>query len=85
MNILWAIIIGFISGAIAKLVMPEKDPGGFILTTLLGIIGATVSTWLGRLLGFYGPNEGVSLIAAVTGAAILIAIYHLIRPRHTTV
>ena len=69
MSIIWTIIIGFIAGIIAKFLMPgPNEPSGFILTTILGIIGAFVATWLGQALGWYGPNEGAGLIGAVVGA-----------------
>lgn len=83
MSILWAIIIGFIAGAIAKLLMPGRDPGGFIITTLLGIIGAIVATWLGRSMGWYGTDESAGLIAAVVGAVLLLLVYRLVRRRTT--
>ncbi len=83
MHILWAIIIGFIAGAIAKLLMPGRDPGGFIVTTLLGIVGAIIATWLGRAIGWYGPNDGAGLIASIVGAIILLLIYRLFRGRRS--
>ena len=68
MSILWTIIIGFVAGVIAKFIMPgSNEPSGFILTTILGIIGAFVATWLGQAMGWYGPNEGAGLIGAVVG------------------
>jgi uncharacterized membrane protein YeaQ/YmgE (transglycosylase-associated protein family) len=85
MNIIWAIIIGFIAGAIAKLIMPGRDPGGFIITTLLGIIGAIVATWIGRAAGWYGPDEAAGLIAAILGAILLLIIYRLFRGRRATI
>lgn len=79
MNILWAIIIGFIAGAIAKLLMPGKDPGGFIITTLLGIAGSLLATWVGQAAGWYGPGQGAGLIGAIIGAFVILFVYHLIR------
>ncbi len=61
----------------AKILMPGRDPRGFIITTLLGIVGAIVATYLGRALGWYGPGESAGFIGAVIGAIILLAIYHL--------
>lgn len=78
MQILWSIIIGGIAGAIAKLLMPGKDPGGIIITILLGIIGAVVATFLGRAVGWYHEGESAGLIGAIVGAVVLLAIYRLI-------
>lgn len=76
------IVIGGIAGAIAKLLMPGKDPGGCIITILLGIAGAVLAGWLGRLIGWYGPNDqGAGFIAAIVGAFILLFIYRLIAGR----
>jgi uncharacterized membrane protein YeaQ/YmgE (transglycosylase-associated protein family) len=75
MHILAWIIFGLIVGAIAKLVMPGRDPGGIILTMVIGIVGALIGGWLGRVLGFYGPNEGAGFLMSVVGAIILLAIY----------
>jgi uncharacterized membrane protein YeaQ/YmgE (transglycosylase-associated protein family) len=76
MGILWTIIIGFIAGVIAKFVMPgDNEPSGFILTTILGIVGAFVATYLGQALGWYRPGEGAGLIGAVFGAVIVLFVY----------
>jgi len=76
------IVIGGIAGAIAKLLMPGKDPGGCIITVLLGIAGALVAGWLGRLIGLYDANDqGAGFIAAIVGAFILLLIYRLIAGR----
>jgi uncharacterized membrane protein YeaQ/YmgE (transglycosylase-associated protein family) len=84
MSIIWTIIIGFIAGIIAKFLMPgPNEPSGFILTTILGIIGAFVATWLGQALGWYGPNEGAGLIGAVVGAVIVLAVWGMIARRRT--
>lgn len=83
MSILWAVIIGFIAGAVAKLLMPGKDPGGFIITTMLGIIGAVLATWLGQAMGYYRPDESTGMIGAVIGAVLLLMIYRLFRRRST--
>lgn len=79
-----AIIIGLVAGVIAKLIMPGRDPGGFIVTTLLGIVGALVATWLGRAIGWYGEGEAAGFIGAVIGAIILLAIYRMVAGRRTT-
>ena len=81
MHWLWTIIIGLIVGAVAKLLMPGKDPGGFIITMLLGIAGSLVGTWLGRAVGWYREGESAGFIMSVIGAIILPAIYHLVRRR----
>lgn len=84
MSIIWTIIIGFIAGIIAKLLMPGRDPGGFIITTLLGIAGAFVATWLGAAVGWYRPGEGAGLIGAIVGAVVILAIYRaFVGRRHT--
>ena len=76
MGILWTIIIGFIAGVIAKFMMPgDNEPSGFILTTILGIVGAFVATYLGQALGWYRPGEGAGLIGAVVGAIIVLFAY----------
>ena len=86
MWIIWTIIIGFVAGVIAKFLMPGRnEPSGFILTTILGIIGAFVATWLGQAVGWYGPNEGAGFIGAIVGAIIVLAIWGMISRRRTTV
>lgn len=76
MSIIWTIIIGFIAGVIAKLVTPGRnEPSGFILTTILGIVGAFLATWLGQALGWYGPGQGAGLIGAVVGAIIVLVAW----------
>jgi uncharacterized membrane protein YeaQ/YmgE (transglycosylase-associated protein family) len=76
MGIIWTIIIGFVAGVIAKFIMPgDNEPSGFILTAILGIVGAFVATYLGQALGWYGPNEGAGLIGAVVGAIIVLAVW----------
>jgi len=82
MSILWTIIIGFIAGVIAKFIMPgDNEPSGLILTTLLGIVGAFVATYLGQALGWYHAGEGAGLIGAVVGAIIVLFVYGLIAGR----
>jgi len=76
------IVIGGIAGAIAKLLMPGKDPGGCIITVLLGIAGALLAGWIGRAVHWYGPNDqGAGFIAAIVGAFILLGIYRLVAGR----
>ena len=83
MGILWMLIIGLIVGAIAKLIMPGKDPGGIIVTILLGIAGAFLAGFLGRALGWYGEGDAAGFIASVIGAIILLILYRLIRGRRS--
>jgi uncharacterized membrane protein YeaQ/YmgE (transglycosylase-associated protein family) len=79
MSILWTIIIGFVAGVIAKFIMPgENEPSGLILTSILGIVGAFVATFLGQALGWYRPGEGAGLIGAVVGAIIVLVIYGMV-------
>jgi uncharacterized membrane protein YeaQ/YmgE (transglycosylase-associated protein family) len=84
MGFLWTIIIGFIAGLIAKFLTPGRDPGGFILTTLLGIVGALVATWLGQAVGWYRAGEGAGLIGAVVGAVIVLLVYNWFANRRST-
>lgn len=76
-----AIIIGGIVGAIAKLIMPGRDPGGFIITILLGIAGSLVATYLGQSLGWYRPDQSAGFIGSVVGAIIILLAYRLIARR----
>jgi uncharacterized membrane protein YeaQ/YmgE (transglycosylase-associated protein family) len=79
MSFIWTIIIGFLAGVIAKFLMPgPNEPSGFILTTVLGIVGAFVASYLGQILGIYGPGEGAGLIGAVVGAVIVLAVWAMI-------
>ena len=76
MSIIWTIIIGFVAGIIAKFLTPGgNEPSGFILTTILGIVGAFLATFLGQSLGWYGPNDGAGLIGAIVGAVIVLLIW----------
>jgi uncharacterized membrane protein YeaQ/YmgE (transglycosylase-associated protein family) len=82
MSILWTIIIGFIAGVIAKFAMPgNNEPSGFILTTVLGIVGAFVATYLGQSIGWYRAGEGAGLLGAVVGAVIVLFVYGLFAGR----
>lgn len=74
-------VIGLVVGALAKLIMPGKDPGGIFITMLLGIAGAFLGTFLGRAIGHYGPDQSAGFIMSLIGALILLAIYHFIRRR----
>lgn len=86
MGIVWTIIIGFIAGVIAKFIMPgDNEPAGFILTTILGIVGAFVATFLGQALGWYRPGEGAGLVGAVVGAIIVLLVYGMVAGRRRAV
>jgi uncharacterized membrane protein YeaQ/YmgE (transglycosylase-associated protein family) len=85
MEILWTIIIGFLAGIVAKFLMPGRDPGGFIITTLLGIAGAFVATYLGQAVGWYRAGDGAGFIGAIVGAIVILAIYRMVVGRSTTV
>ena len=82
MGILWTILIGFVAGVVAKFIMPgSNEPSGFILTTILGVVGAFVASYLGQALGWYAPGEGVGLIGAIVGAFIVLFVWGLIARR----
>jgi len=82
MGIIWTIVIGFVAGVIAKFIMPgSNEPSGFVLTTLLGIVGAVVASYLGRALGWYAPGEGAGLIGAVVGAIVVLFVWGVIAKR----
>jgi len=85
MSILWTIVIGFVAGIIAKFLHPgSNEPSGFILTTILGIVGAFLATFLGQALGWYRADEGAGLIGAVVGAIIVLFIWSMVARRNTT-
>ena len=75
------IVIGGIAGGIAKLLMPGRDPGGCIITILLGVVGAFVAGWLGQQLGWYGPGEGAGFLAAIVGAFLILLVYRVLAGR----
>lgn len=82
MGIIWTIIIGFVAGVIAKFIVPgPNEPSGFILTTILGIVGAVVASYLGQAMGWYQPGEGAGLIGAVVGAIIVLVIWGFVARR----
>ena len=82
MSIIWTIIIGFVAGVIAKFIMPgDNEPSGFILTTILGIVGAFIATYLGQALGWYRPGEGAGLIGAIVGAIVVLFVYGMVSGR----
>jgi uncharacterized membrane protein YeaQ/YmgE (transglycosylase-associated protein family) len=77
------IVFGLIVGAIAKLLMPGRDPGGFIVTMALGIAGAVVGGFLGRTLGWYGPNEPAGFLMSLLGAVLLLVLYRMLFVRRS--
>ncbi|MDQ3058142.1 MAG: GlsB/YeaQ/YmgE family stress response membrane protein [Pseudomonadota bacterium] len=81
MGIIWTIIIGLIVGVIAKFLMPGRDPGGFIITVVIGIVGSVLATYIGRAMGFYQLGESAGFIAAVLGAIVLLFLYRLVTGR----
>ena len=83
MGIIWTIVIGLLAGIIAKLLVPgsKHEPSGFVLTAILGVVGAIVATYLGQAIGWYGPNEGAGFVGAVLGAVIVLLIWGIIARR----
>lgn len=82
MGIIWTIIIGFVAGVIAKFLMPGRnEPSGFILTTILGIVGAFVASFLGQALGWYATGQGAGLLGAIVGAMIVLFVYGMVANR----
>lgn len=84
LHLLWEAIIGLVVGAIAKLLMPGKDPGGIWITMALGIAGSMIASFLGRALGWYAPGESAGFIMSIIGALILLAIYRLLKGKSAT-
>jgi len=86
MSIIWTIVVGFIAGVIAKVIMPgDNEPSGFILTTILGIVGAFVATYLGHSLGWYRPGEGAGFVGAIVGSVLVLLVYGLVAGRRRTI
>jgi uncharacterized membrane protein YeaQ/YmgE (transglycosylase-associated protein family) len=83
MSLIITLIIGLLAGIVAKLLMPGRDPGGFIITTLLGIAGAFLATYLGQAIGWYRADEAAGFIGAVVGAILVLVIYRMIARRRT--
>ena len=81
MTLLWEAIIGLIVGAVAKLLMPGKDPGGIWITMALGIAGSIIATWLGQAIGWYQAGQSAGFIMSVVGAVVLLFVYRLIRSK----
>jgi uncharacterized membrane protein YeaQ/YmgE (transglycosylase-associated protein family) len=85
MGILWTIVIGFVAGIVAKFITPgNNEPSGFILTTILGIIGAFVATYLGQAIGWYNAGEGAGFIGATVGAVIVLLVWAAVSGRRNT-
>ncbi|HMF53259.1 MAG TPA: GlsB/YeaQ/YmgE family stress response membrane protein [Edaphobacter sp.] len=82
-SLLWTALIGLVVGALAKLIMPGKDPGGIFVTMLIGIAGSFLGTFIGRAVGHYEPGQSAGFIMSLLGALILLAIYHFIRRRRS--
>jgi uncharacterized membrane protein YeaQ/YmgE (transglycosylase-associated protein family) len=78
MSIIWMLLVGLVVGAIAKLLMPGKDPGGFFITMLVGVAGALLAGFLGRSVGWYREGEPAGFIASVIGAIVLLALYRMV-------
>ena len=83
MSLIWTLLIGLIVGLIAKALMPGKDPGGFVITALLGIAGAFVAHFIGRSMNWYADGQPAGLIASVVGAIVLLAAYRMVNGRRT--
>ena len=83
MGVLGWIFFGLIVGVIAKLLMPGRDPGGFIVTILIGIAGSLLGGWIGQAVGWYGPGQGAGYIVSILGAIILLALYRMLFARRT--
>ncbi len=85
MGVIGTILIGFLAGVIARILAPgPNNPSGFILTTVLGIVGAFVATFLGQAVGWYGPNEGARFVGAIVGAVIVLLIWHQVVSRRAS-
>jgi uncharacterized membrane protein YeaQ/YmgE (transglycosylase-associated protein family) len=78
MEIIWMLIVGLVVGALAKLFMPGRDPGGFVITALIGVAGALIAGLVGRSLGWYHVDEGPGIIASILGAMLLLFLYRVV-------
>lgn len=81
MSIIWTILIGFVAGLVARAIKPGNDSAGFIVTTLIGIAGSLIATYLGQAMGWYTVGQGAGFIASVVGAIVLLFIWGLIKAR----
>jgi uncharacterized membrane protein YeaQ/YmgE (transglycosylase-associated protein family) len=84
-HLIWECIIGLIVGALAKFIMPGKDPGGIFVTMLIGIAGALIATFIGQKIGWYGPDQSAGFIMSVIGAVVLLLLYRLLFRKRATV
>lgn len=84
MHWLWVFIVGLVVGLIAKMLMPGKDPGGFIITAILGILGSVISTYVGEKLGWWGETGMVHFLGSIGGAIVLLLLYHLLFKRNAS-
>ncbi|HUK18706.1 MAG TPA: GlsB/YeaQ/YmgE family stress response membrane protein [Bryobacteraceae bacterium] len=82
LGFIWTLLVGLVVGALAKLVMPGRDPGGIFITMMLGVAGALVATFIGRVLGLYSPGQGAGFIMSTLGAILLLALYRMVKQRH---
>jgi uncharacterized membrane protein YeaQ/YmgE (transglycosylase-associated protein family) len=81
MGIIWTLLIGLVIGAVAKFLMPGKDPGGITVTSLIGVAGSFIATYAGRALGWYHEGQSAGFIMSVIGAIVLLGVYHMVRPK----
>ena len=81
LHLIWIALVGLIVGALAKLIVPGKDPGGIIVTMVLGVVGSLVATWLGQLVGLYHEGDSAGFIMSILGAALLLVVYHFFRKK----
>jgi uncharacterized membrane protein YeaQ/YmgE (transglycosylase-associated protein family) len=84
MHLIWTLLIGLVIGAVAKFIMPGKDPGGIIITSLIGVAGSVIATYAGRALGWYQEGQTAGFIMSVVGAVVLLALYHMVRHKTAT-
>ena len=84
MGLIYTLCIGLVVGVIAKFLMPGKDPGGFIVTIILGVAGAFVGTWIGQMVGWYQAGAQAGFIASIVGAMLLLFLYRMIKGKSTT-
>jgi len=82
LHVLWMLIVGLVVGALAKLIMPGRDPGGIFITMMIGMAGALIAGLVGRLLGLYGPGQSAGFLMSIVGAILLLALYRLVVHNH---
>ncbi len=81
MHLIWTALIGLVIGAVAKFIMPGKDPGGIIVTSLTGIAGSFIASYAGRAIGWYQEGQSAGFIMSVVGAIVLLGVYHMLKPK----